>query len=78
MKKLIIPNDKKLLMQEIKKCAVVVYDISLDKNEIIEANLALKSEITFRIKNLLKLRIILKLFFIMIKNTTIIYYILVC
>jgi len=47
MKKLIIPNDKKLLMQEIKKCAVVVYDISLDKKEITEANIALKSKNLF-------------------------------
>lgn len=30
-------------MNEIKKCAVVVYDISLDKNQITEAYIALKS-----------------------------------
>lgn len=48
MKKLIIPNDKKVLMQEIKKCAVVVYDISLDKNQITEASTALKSKIAIR------------------------------
>lgn len=33
-------------MNEIKKCAVVVYDISLDKNQITEAYIALKSNKT--------------------------------
>jgi len=32
-------------MKEIKKCAVVVYDISLAKNQITEASLALQSKI---------------------------------
>lgn len=44
MKKLIIPNNKKLLMKEIRKCAVVVYDISLDKKQIHEAIEALKGK----------------------------------
>lgn len=30
-------------MNEIKKCAVIVYDISLDKNQITEAYIALES-----------------------------------
>lgn len=32
-------------MKEIKKCAVVVYDISLAKNQITEASIALQSKI---------------------------------
>jgi hypothetical protein len=40
---LIIPNNKKLLLNEIQKCAVVVYDISLDKNQIVEAKQAIQS-----------------------------------
>lgn len=32
-------------MNEIQKCAVVVYDITLDKNQITEAKAALQSKI---------------------------------
>lgn len=32
-------------MKEIQKCAIVVYDISLAKNQITEASIALKSKI---------------------------------
>ncbi|KAF0759689.1 Uncharacterized protein FWK35_00006402 [Aphis craccivora] len=42
-KKIIISNNKQLLMKEIQKCAVVVYDISLAKNQITEASIALHS-----------------------------------
>ncbi|XP_050056023.1 adenylate kinase 7-like isoform X2 [Aphis gossypii] len=43
VKKIIISNNKQLLMKEIQKCAVVVYDISLAKNQITEASIALHS-----------------------------------
>lgn len=43
IKKLIIPKNKKLLLNEIQKCAIVVYDISLDKNQIVEAKQAMQS-----------------------------------
>lgn len=33
-------------MKEIRKCAVVIYDISLDKNQINEAYTALQGKIT--------------------------------
>jgi len=45
VKKIIIANNKQLLMKEIQKCAVVVYDISLAKNQITEASIALQSKI---------------------------------
>lgn len=32
-------------MKEIRKCAIVVYDITLDKNQITEANTALKGKV---------------------------------
>ena len=46
-------NNKILLMKEIQKCAVVVYDISLAKNQITEASKALKSKIIH--SNIIKL-----------------------
>lgn len=45
IKKIIIPNDKKLLMKEIQKCAVVIYDITLEKDQIIEAYTAIQGKI---------------------------------
>jgi len=45
VKKIIISNNKQLLMKEIQKCAVVVYDISLANNQITEASIALHSKI---------------------------------
>lgn len=51
MKKLIIPNNKELLMKEIRKCAIIVYDISLDKSQIHEATKALKGKIKINILN---------------------------
>lgn len=42
MKKIVIPNNKKILMKEIRKCGIIVYDITLDKNQVPEAILALQ------------------------------------
>jgi len=53
VKKIIISNNKQLLMKEIQKCAVVVYDISLAKNQITEASIALHSKIIY--SNIIKL-----------------------
>lgn len=41
-------------MKEIRKCAIVVYDITLDKNQINEAYAALHGKIIFEISNIIK------------------------
>lgn len=48
-------------MKEIQKCAVVVYDISLAKNQITEATIALHSKIIYL--NIIKLNKTLKYLF---------------
>ncbi|XP_050532141.1 adenylate kinase 7-like [Daktulosphaira vitifoliae] len=42
LKKVIVPNNKIMLMNDIKKCSIVVFDISIDDTQIFEAKQSIK------------------------------------